>query len=320
LKKLITAVILVGLILASFSMLLGPKVRADTSEVNVVSYSWYAAPSNTVLAGTIGDLVAVGEIQNVGSNVIGTVSVVGLAYYDNSTDSTQTLLDQAQAFIPINDLPAGQKAPFYIDFLPANSITNDTSWVSSVTNVTVVVNYAADTTVVPYSGLTIPSSTYDNSSGTFTVTGTVKNTGDQTAAYIWVDTTFYNASGTVVALNYTNYLTDSFAPGQSLPFTATPTDNTVQLSSEITNYSSTIQYTSLTASPTPTPSPSPTATPTSTPTASPPPTQSPVFTLSGLTYIAVGAIVIVVVAIAVAVLLLLRKRHENAQSDLPPPP
>ena len=268
---------------------------------------------------TSGDLVAVGEIQNVGSNVIGTVSVVGLAYYDNSTDSTQTLLDSNNAYIYINNLPAGQKAPFYIDFIPENSITNDTSWVPSVNNVTVVVNYASDTNATQYSGLTIPSSTYDDSSGTFTVTGTVKNTGDQTAAYVWVDTTFYNASGTVVAMNYTNYLTDSFAPGQSLPFTATPTDNTVQLSSEITNYSSLVQYTSLTASPTPTPSPSPTATPTSTATASPPPTQSPVSTLSWLTYIAVGAIVIVVVVIAVTVLLL-RKRHVNAQFDLPPPP
>jgi hypothetical protein len=303
-------------------MLLGPKVRADTSEVKVVSYSWYVAPSSSVLSENGGgDLVAVGEIQNVGSNVIGTVSVVGLAYYDNSTDSTQTRLDSNNAYIYINDLPAGQKAPFYIDFIPENSITNDTSWVSSVNNVTVVVNYAADTNTTIYSGLTIPSSTYDNSSGTFTVTGTVKNIGDQTAAYIWVDTTFYNASGKVVAMNYTNYLSDSFAPGQSLPFTATPTDNTVQLSSEITNYSSVVQYTSLTASPTPTPSPSPTATPTSTPTAtaSPPPTQSPASTLSWLTYIAVGAIVIVVVVIAVTVLLL-RKRHENAQFDLPPPP
>ena len=302
-------------------MLLGPKVRADASEVKVVSYSWYVAPSSSVLSENGGgDLVAVGEIQNVGSNVIGTVSVVGLAYYDNSTDSTQTLLDSNNAYIYINDLPAGQKAPFYIDFIPENSITNDTSWVSSVNNVTVLVNYAGDTNATQYSGLTTSAVTSSvDSSGTFTVTGTVQNTGDQTAEYIWVDTTFYNASGTVVAMNYTNYLIDSFAPGQSLPFTATPTDNTVQLSSEITNYSSLVQYTSLTASPTPTPSPTPTATPTSTPTASPTPTRSPVFTLSWLTYLAVGAIVIVVVVIAVTVLLL-RKRHENAQFDLPPPP
>jgi hypothetical protein len=301
-------------------MLLGPKVRADTSEVKVVSYSWYVAPSSSVLSENGGgDLVAVGEIQNVGSNVIGTVSVVGLAYYDNSTDSTQTLLDSNNAYIYINNLPAGQTAPFYIDFIPENSITNDTSWVSSVNNVTVSVNYANDTDTAIYSGLTIPSSTYDDSSGTFTVTGTVNNTGDQTAEYIWVDTTFYNASGTVVAMNFTNYLSDSLAPGQSAPFTAIPTDNTVQLSSEITNYSLLVQYTSLTASPTPTPSPTPTATPTSTPTASPTPPQSPASTLSWLTYIAVGAIVIVVVVIAVTVLLL-RKRHENAQFDLPPPP
>ena len=313
-KKIITAVILVALILAAFSMLLGPKVRADTSEVNVVSYSWYVAPSSTFLVENAGDLIAVGEIQNVGSNVIGTVTVVGLAY--NSTG----FLDRNNAYIYVNNLPAGQKAPFYIDFIPEHSITNDTSWVPSVNNVTVVVTYASDTNATQYSGLTTSAVTSSvDSTGTFTVTGTVQNTGNEAASNVFVDTTFYNASGTVIAMNVTNYLSDSLAPGQSVPFTATPADNPVQLSSEITNYSLLIQYTSLTTSPTPTPSPPPTATPTSTPTASPTPTRSPVFTLSGLTYIAVGAIIIVVVVIVVTVLLL-RKRHVNAQSDLPPPP
>ena len=298
-------------------MSLGPKVRADTSEVNVVSYSWYVAPSSTVLVETGGDLVAVGEVQNVGSNVIGTLSVVGIVY--NGTGSDQGILDQNYAFIPITNLPAGQKAPFYIDFTAEQSTTNDTSWASSANNVTVVVSYAADTNSSIYTGLTIPSSTSDNSNGAFTVTGTVKNTGDQTAESIWVDTTFYNSSGTVVAMNNTVYLGDSLAPGQSVPFTATPSDNIAQFSSEITNYTSIVQYTSVTNTPIPTPSPTPTATPTSTPTASPTPPQSPASTLSWLTYIAVGAIVIVVVVIAVTVLLL-RKRHENAQFDLPPPP
>ena len=57
-----------------------------------------------------------------------------------------------------------------------------------------------------------------------------------------VVTSFYNASGEIVSFNITSYLDSnsggtSFAPGDSSSFTATPTDNTPTLSSEIANYS-----------------------------------------------------------------------------------
>ena len=152
------------------------------------------------MAENAGDLVAVGEIQNAGSSTLGIVTVAGYAY-----NSSQALLDSGNANIPINHLLPNQKAPIYIDFLPENSVTNvtsDSSWIPSVTNVTVVVAYAADATTMQYSGLT-PTSSSSDSTGTFTVTGTVKNTGTQTAGGVWVDATFYNASGTVVAMNYT---------------------------------------------------------------------------------------------------------------------
>jgi len=313
LKKIITALILVALILATFSMLPAPSVRADASEVQVLSYSWYVAPVNTVQALYIGDLVAVGEVQNVGSNVIGYLYVTGIA--NNSTGSVASA--ESRAF-GINLAP-GQKAPFYLDFTPQNSVTQDQSWVSSVTNVTVSVGYVSDTSETPYSGLVIPTgavTSYLDSTGTFTVTGTVQNTGDETTGNVWVVTTFYNASGTVLGLNYTNFLSNSLAPGNSVRFTATPTDNTAQLSSEIANYSVLVQSSPLTVIATPTPSPSPSPTPTA--TSSTQPTQSPAPVSSGLIYAVVGAIVVVVVVLAA--LLLLRKRHKNAQFEPPPPP
>jgi hypothetical protein len=54
LKKIITAVILVALIVAAFSMLSTPRVRADTSEAQVLSYSWYVAPARQPVAKSIG--------------------------------------------------------------------------------------------------------------------------------------------------------------------------------------------------------------------------------------------------------------------------
>jgi hypothetical protein len=312
LKKILTAVILASLLLAAFSILSAPSVKAAATQVNVLSFSWYTAPSNTVMAEAAGDLVIVGEIQNVGSSTLGTVSVVGLAY--NSSD---VILDSNNAYIPINELLPNQKAPFYIDLIPGDSVTNDTSdtgWIPSITNVTVVVNYASAATTTQYSGLTATSSNSDNS-GTYTVTGTVKNTGDKTTGGVWVDTTFYNASGTVVAMNYTDYLdlsTGELAPGASVPFIATPVDNTAQLSSGITSYSEIVESQAPTGSlggPTPTPPPSTTPTPvvTSTPTLN-----------TGDLMIAIGVVVVVVVVLAA--LLLLRNRRKSAQFEPPPPP
>ncbi len=311
-KKIITALILVALILATFSLLPAPSVRADASEVQVLSYSWYVAPVNTVQALYIGDLVAVGEVQNVGSNVIGYLYVEGTA--SNSTGIVASA--EARAF-GINLAP-GQKAPFYLDFAPEHSVTQDQSWVNDTTNVTVLVGYINDTNETSYSGLSIVGSTAIDSSGTYTVTGTVQNTGDETTGNVWVVTTFYNASGTVLGLNYTNFLSNSLAPGNSVRFTATPTDNTAQLSSEIANYSVLVQSSPLTVIATPTPSPSPSPSPTPTATSSTQPTQSPAPVSSGLIYAVVGAIVVVVVVLAA--LLLLRKRHKNAQFEPPPPP
>ena len=315
-KKIITVVIVVALILAAFNILSAPQVKAQTSEAKVLSYSWYVAPADTTQAEYIGDLVAVGEVQNVGSNVLGYVLVNGFAY-----NSSGAIVDTASAPLFVVDMLPGQKAPFYLDFTPENSVTQDQSWVPSVTNVTVAVSYVNDTTQTMYSGLTIPTGSISasDSSGTYTVSGNVENTGDQTTGYVWVVATFYNASGTVVALNYTDYLdssTNTLASGNSVPFTATPMDNTAQLSSEIANYSLLVQS----APPIPTTSPSSTSSPgpSSSPGVSTQPTKSPTLLASGLTYGVAGAIAVVVIVLAA--LMLLRKRHKNAQFEPPPPP
>ena len=318
LKKIISAVILVILVLASFSMLSPSKVnaQANTSEATVLSYSWYVAPANTILAEWPGDLVAVGEVQNVGSNVLGSVIVYGAAY-----NSSGGILDTAEAPILVNDITPGQKAPFYLDFMPETSVTQDQSWETNVTSVTVDVNYITIANTTQYSGLTIPSDTISagDSSGTFTVTGAVDNTGNQVAGSVWVATTFYNSSGAVIGLNFTNYLSSALSPGDSVPFTATPTDNSVQLSSEITNYSFDIQSGAVTPSASPSPAPSGSSVqPSSSPTTSAQPTKSPVSINSEETFAALAAMV--GVAVVVTAMLLIRKHYKIAKFEPPPPP
>ena len=324
-KKIITTVILLALILAAFTTVLSPPgVRAQgqtsgqTSEAKVLSYSWYIAPENTVLALEAGDIVAVGEVQNVGSNVIASVTLSGIAY--NSTGQIQNTAD-FPAF-GTNLLP-GQISPFYLDFAPFTSVTKDDTYVSNVTSVTVSVAVVSNTNVTQYSGLATSGVTSSDSSGTFTVSGNVQNNGTETVGNVWVPATFYNSSGTVVGLNETAYLdpSGSLVPGDSVAFIATPADSPAELSNgevNITSYSLLIQSSPLVGSPSPTPSTSATSSPPPTsPTASS--TKSPAPVSSGLIY-EVAVVAIVVVVAVLAAMLLLRKRHKNAQFEPPTPP
>ena len=63
--------------------------------------------------------------------VLGDVVVYGAAY-----NSSGTLVDTSETTPFAIDMVPGQKAPFYLDFAPENSVTGDQSWVPSVTNVT----------------------------------------------------------------------------------------------------------------------------------------------------------------------------------------
>jgi hypothetical protein len=320
LKKILIALVLVILIVSSVSLFSAPHVKADTSEAQILSYSWYVAPSTTTQAQYIGDLIVVGEVQNTGTNTLGNVVVGAEAYNDSGG-----FVGSAQFAAYATYLAPGQKAPFYLDFAPditTDPTTFDQDWASSVTNVTVRVLYAIDSSQTQYSGLTIPAGSVSNSTttGAYKVTGTVQNTDDQITGRVWVITTFYNASGTVVGLNYTNYISQSILPGKSATFSATPVDNTAQLSSSITSYNILIQ-----SDPTPiatsTPSPiiTPTVQPSTSPTSSNQSTPSPIG-ISASLIIYLATIAVIVVLVILVVLLLLRRRERNAEFDLPPPP
>ncbi len=319
LKKIITAVIIVALVLAAFTVLSTTPVKAQASEAQVLSYTWYVAPADTSLAEYAGDLVAVGEIQNVGSGVLAQVDVSGTAY--NGTGSNATVLNQNSNSVFGNNLLPGQKAPFYIDFPPEDSVTQDQTYIPLVSNVSVVVSYVEDSNSTPYTDLTTTGVTsFLDNTGTFNVQGTIQNTGTQTVQQIVAVTTFYNATGQVVSLNFTNYLTDasgssSLTPDDSMQFTATPTDNSAALSSEIANYSVLVES-SLPVSTTPTSTPTTTATPSSSSTTTP--TQTPTQISPAVTYGIIAIVVVVVVALVA--LLFLRKRGTHAEAEPPPPP
>ena len=212
--------------MGSFAALSTPHVKAQTTQVAILSYSWYTAPSTTEIAQYAGDLIVVGEVENTGTTALSTVSVAGVAY-----NSTNDIVGSGQAeLIGVPELLPGQKAPFYMDFLPQDSPTLDQSWVPSVTNVTLLTGAEVTTNQTIYQGLTTSNLNNFVNSGTYTVTGTIDNSGDQTVGQVWALVTFYNSTGTVVSMNCTAYLDPSdtgysLSPGNAVTFSATTVDD-----------------------------------------------------------------------------------------------
>ena len=131
-----------------------PRVKADASEAKILSYSWYVAPSTSTQAQYIGDLIVVGEVQNVGTNTLGNVAVGAEAY-----NASGGFVGSAQFSAYVTYLNPGQKAPFYLDFTPdiTDITAYDPNWASSVTNVTLHLLNAIDSNQTQYSGLTVPT-------------------------------------------------------------------------------------------------------------------------------------------------------------------
>jgi hypothetical protein len=293
--------VLVAVSTIALCLALIPNVSSQPEKVTVLSYSYYMASSDY--------LVVVGEAQNTGPNVIDYIVVTGTFY---APDGTVYMSNLNKAFI--TQILPQQKTPFYILFSPANIVAG-TNWTSQdATNFTLTVSYANPTDTRQYQDLTVISdSAGTDSDGYYRVTGTVKNTGSQATNQTWVVATFYNSTGSVVAVGYSNYLTPtSIAAGGTASFTIYPTDYEAVVVANIASYSLIIQtkLTAPSATPTPTPSPSQSASPTPTPASSSPsptPTASGTGTAIPDTYIYVAVVAVVIVVVGV-VALVLRKR------------
>jgi hypothetical protein len=297
LKKIISILIISVLVLAAFTMIAG-NVKAQSGEVSVLTYSQYIAPASSTLAVSPGDLIVVGELRNIGSNIIGNVTVQGTALGANG----QTLaVTSSQAFVYY--MKSGQKAPFYLDFTAGSSQTQDLSWVPSVSHVLVSVISVQNVNQRQYEGAKVTyDMNYTDHAGLYVVRGTVVNEGGLIAQQPWVVTTFYDASGTVVGLNFTNFLTSTLSTNGGVLFFAVPADNNTDVTSKIKNYSFqvdslTFDNSLITSSPTSTASDSGSSA-----------DQIPILPI---------AIVLVLVVIALAALMLFRSRKKM---PLPPPP
>ncbi len=294
----------IALLLMSSGLTLMPNVLCQTQNIKIVSYSYYVD--------NLGYLDVVGEVQNVGPNTVNPVFMTGSIYSSSGADQGDSWCQ-----VWVSYLAPQQEAPFYMEFQPPSSTgvweRQDISRVA----LTVSIANATSSYQYPYLKVTSSSGLIGNSgnySGVYTVNGIIQNTGNQTATNITVVGAFFNSTGTVVAVGYTNYLTPaSLAPSGTVPFTIYAFDlNQTQMpsSEKIKSYSLLVQ-TELpilqgtapidTSSPISSQSPSISSSPSA--------TQKAVNSNSSLNATAIYAILIVIVILAIAgTILALSKR------------
>jgi hypothetical protein len=193
-----TAVCLFAILsLLSLGLTFLPMGYSQTQNVKVINYSYYVDSE--------GYLDVVGLVQNVGTNTVNPVVLTGSVYAPNGVLASSSYCQVWASYIT-----PGQEAPFYMEFAPPQ---NTNFWLFSyVGKITLNVAQANATNSYQYQDLKIISSTGSigttaGYNGAYLVNGEVENYGTQAATNVTVVGAFFNSTGSVVGVGYTDYLT-----------------------------------------------------------------------------------------------------------------
>ncbi|MCL5877594.1 MAG: FxLYD domain-containing protein [Candidatus Bathyarchaeota archaeon] len=290
--------ILLLLVISSLTVITSEGASAQTENVKILTYSYFMD--------MIGNIVVVGEVQNVGSSVIDYVIVSGAI-----TGSDGSYVEAGNRVWATNLLP-GEKAPFYLDFLA--QYTNSYTWYGvQISDITLGVYKAPATTQYQYQEVeVITDEPAPTSSGEYWVNGELKNNGGQTASNVTVIATFYNSSGSVITAGYTNPIS-SLAAGATNSFKVAAFDlnqSIVSSDLKIAGYSLLVQVGSPMQTGT-----APIANSTVVPVATTPPTSNVSQTNTDQNLIYVAVVLAVVIAVIAASVLL--KRRKPASKPTP---
>ena len=207
-----------------FSLVLIPSVfvQAAYTGVTVLSHSSYVSSG--------GHFIVVGEVQNTGNHVLGNAS---LDVVVSASNGSQFLSGTTMAYV--NDFLPQQKAPFYLDFgkIDFNTIPEAITFDFNVSN-------HPPTNNIEYPDLSLIVSSNGIVNNAYVVSGSISNSGSQTANDIKVVGTYYNSAGIVVAVGFVT-LNDPLIPNSSANFTVSEFDASPKLVSKISNYSLLVQ-------------------------------------------------------------------------------
>jgi hypothetical protein len=200
-----------------------PNATCQSDNVKLLSYSYYYDSEQNVLV--------IGEVQNIGPKNIEFIALSGTI---NSVDGDDQAWSTATAYA--NEILPQQKAPFRMYFFADYSQSNNFTWsLGDFSNIQFDVLASNETEKYQYPNLEIIEDTHEiDSTGLYTVTGTVKNTGNQTAGRLWVVATFYNTTGDIIATGFSDYLSPDFLePNQTASFSLNTIDAFPRYSEEL---------------------------------------------------------------------------------------
>ncbi|MGE5554774.1 MAG: hypothetical protein ACM3UY_00720 [Methanocella sp.] len=181
--------LLIVLAVSSLTLNFIPQASSATQDIKILD-------NYTCYTDNLGNLVVVGEVQNVGTNVIQNVGIGASVTESDGTEGISGGYAWADYLLP------GQIAPFYIEFAPQGSDPNPWNGVTA-SSVTLSVTRAPETTKYQYQGVTIQSQkATPTNTGEYWVTAELKNNGDQTASKVVIIGTFYNSQNNTVAVGY----------------------------------------------------------------------------------------------------------------------
>jgi hypothetical protein len=207
-KKIVTYIALL-LTISALALTLAPTVHSQTDDVQIVNYTYHFDSQ--------GMLVVAGEIKNNGQNILQSVIISGIATTAYGDEMISGDVAWASNILP------GQKAPFF--FPIRSNLTSSGGWVGGIGTVTVRAIQAPTTTQYQYQGVTIVDHKVSTgSSGEYTVSGNLRNTGDQTASNVAVVATFYDSSGLPISVGFSSKITN-MAPNGTNTFTLTALDS-----------------------------------------------------------------------------------------------
>ena len=136
--------------LMSSCLILVPHVSAQTSEVKILSYSYYID--------NLGILDVVGEVQNVGPNVLTSTTLTG-SVFSGGVDQADASCFVGLEQYAVEYLAPNQKAPFYMEFYsPSNSADSNANWYSiGAVSIVLTVSQANWTSSYQYPDLKVTS-------------------------------------------------------------------------------------------------------------------------------------------------------------------
>jgi hypothetical protein len=223
----IIAYLVLLIAISSLTLTLTPPVHGQTDNVKVVNYSYHFDPN--------GILVVAGEIQNNGPDILSQVILSGTAETSYGAEMISGDIAWASNILP------GQKAPFFMQI--RSNLTSNGAWVGGLGNINVKAIQASTTTEYLYQGVTITKfQSSQGSSGEYIVSGTLNNTGTQSASNVAVVATFYDSNGIPISVGFSSKIANMDPNGvNTFTLTALDANQTIVGTSTISSYTLMVQ-------------------------------------------------------------------------------